>query len=811
MSDFRSTQKIINKFTGFSELLGYAFMVNNQVVMLKDASLQALFTYYGDDVQAITDDMRFSLANRWSGALTRFFGENVIVEMDLCRKQVSKYSDAIAFPDRVSALIDQERAWQFRDSGDLFETHLVLSITWREGKQLSTASKKFMYDSDDAIEDRSIEDLLRDFESRLGSFISFVGSNKFERLTGDGITSFLDHCIAGQNRRIACPTPRTELDAYLSKADWIAGQEPRLGDKHIMVLTVEDFPGYMESMILDGLNSLPIAFRYHLRFVRLSKRQAEGELKRAKRSWSSKAIGLKGVVVQAFGGQAKLNDVFEQRRIESEQAIAENEDAQVSYGLITGSFVLMDQNRKRLLEHAMDIKAHVENLGFTLRIERVNAADAYLGSFPGHGESNLRMLTMDSLTAAMCMPLASIYAGEPHCPCPYYPKGAPPLFYARTSGSNIYRFNNFNEDVGHTMVIGPTGSGKTTFIEHMLVSHRKYENAQQIFIGKDQCGRIPVLSLGGKFFDLADEGTLALAPLANLDNDMEVELAKTWLKETFVLNGLSLNADMKIEIDQAISRLKSQPVSRRTISNLTFQHDLLRATFNELNTGMFKRLLGGHSTKALENSAIGFDLTNVFELEQGVSMPIVLAILASLTAKFQSGRPTLLLLDEAWLLLDHEIFLARLKDWLKTLRKFNVSVVFSSQSLSDVFDSTIAPVLIESCPTQVFLPNGRATSESIKEKYQGIGLNTAEINLVANATPKREYFIVQPKGRRVIDLTLGESALAFVGVPPKEKTFNNSFCKDDDHWLLDYLNAKGLHEMSDFASEVYFQEERVSA
>ena len=113
-------------------------------------------------------------------------------------------------------------------------------------------------------------------------------------------------------------------------------------------------------------------------------------------------------------------------------------------------------------------------------------------------------------------------------------------------------------------------------------------------------------------------------------------------------------------------------------------------------------------------------------------------------------------------MLDNDVFIAKLKDWLKTLRKFNVSVIFSSQSLSDVFDSTIAAVLMESCMTKIFLPNDQALSDEIADKYKKLGLNHAEIGLIAKASPKREYYIVQPKGRRLVDFDMGEIALAFV-------------------------------------------------
>src|SRR3546814_6123138 len=77
------------------------------------------------------------------------------------------------------------------------------------------------------------------------------------------------------------------------------------------------------------------------------------------------------------------------------------------------------------------------------------------------------------------------------------------------------------------------------------------------------------------------------------------------------------------------------------------------------------------------------------------------------------GSPTLIIIDEGWLVLDSPLFAAQLREWLKTLRKKNASVVFATQSLADIETSAIAPAIIESCPTRIFLPNDRALEPQI--------------------------------------------------------------------------------------------------
>jgi type IV secretion system protein TrbE len=144
----------------------------------------------------------------------------------------------------------------------------------------------------------------------------------------------------------------------------------------------------------------------------------------------------------------------------------------------------------------------------------------------------------------------------------------------------------------------------------------------------------------------------------------------------------------------------------------------------------------------------------------------VQAVLRYLFARFDArfdGAPTLLILDEAWLFLDEPSFAARIRQWLKTLRKKNVSVIFATQSLADIKDSTIAPAIIESCASRIFLPNPQATEPQIRTVYEGFGLNSRQIEIVATAQPKRDYYYQSRLGNRLFDLDLGPAALAFSG------------------------------------------------
>ena len=138
----------------------------------------------------------------------------------------------------------------------------------------------------------------------------------------------------------------------------------------------------------------------------------------------------------------------------------------------------------------------------------------------------------------------------------------------------------------------------------------------------------------------------------------------------------------------------------------------------------------------------------------------------ALRARFD-GRPTLLIIDEGWLALDDADFAGQLREWLKTLRKKNASVIFATQSLADIDGSAIAPAIIESCPTRVLLPNDRAIEPQIMAIYRRFGLNDRQIEILARATPKRDYYCQSRRGNRLFELGLGEVALAFTAASSK--------------------------------------------
>lgn len=213
----------------------------------------------------------------------------------------------------------------------------------------------------------------------------------------------------------------------------------------------------------------------------------------------------------------------------------------------------------------------------------------------------------------------------------------------------------------------------------------------------------------------------------------------------------------------ALGSLAGAPAEQRTLTGLSV---LLQS--NALRQALAPYVLGGAHGKLLDadSDRLGSGSVQCFEMEElmhsKAAVPVMLGYLFARFDERFDGAPTLLILDEAWFFLDDSVFAARIRQWLKTLRK-NVSVIFATQSLADIKDSSIAPAVIESCASRISLPNPQATEPQIRTIYEGFGLNSRQIEIVATAQPKRDYYYQSRLGNRLFDLDLAPATLAFAG------------------------------------------------
>jgi type IV secretion system protein VirB4 len=253
----------------------------------------------------------------------------------------------------------------------------------------------------------------------------------------------------------------------------------------------------------------------------------------------------------------------------------------------------------------------------------------------------------------------------------------------------------------------------------------------------------------------------------------------------------------------------ARPIEERTLTGFTVllqSHHLKQALQSYCVGGPYGRLLDA------DTEHLGSASVQAFETEGLIGTPAAAAVLAYLFHSIEhrlDGSPTLIIIDEGWLALGDEGFAGQLRGWLKTLRKKNASVVFATQSLSDIDGSPIAPAIIESCQTRFLLPNERAIEPQITAIYRRFGLNDRQIEIIAQAMPKRDYYCQSRQGNRLFELGLSDVALALCAASSKTDQAEIARVLAEsgrDGFLIFWLRHRGLDWAADLIPNMTTEE-----
>jgi type IV secretion system protein TrbE len=561
------------------------------------------------------------------------------------------------------------------------------------------------------------------------------------------------------------------LDAVLADQPLTGGLEPMLGQSHLRVLTVVGFPTVTTPGILDELNRLAFPYRWSTRAIMLDKTDATRLLTKIRRQWFAKRKSIAAILKEVMTNEAStlLDTDAHNKAMDADAALQELGSDAIGQAFVTATVTVWDDDSRVADEKLRMVEKVIQGRDFTCMAESVNAVEAWLGSLPGHAYANVRQPPVSTLNLAHMIPLSAVWAG----PARDEHLGAPPLFFGKTEGATPFRFSLHAGDIGHTLVVGPTGAGKSVLLALMALQFRRYPHNQIFAFDFGGSIRAAALAMGGDWHDLGGDLTdgasasVSLQPLSRIPDVPERAWAADWIVNILTREGITTTPEVKEHLWSALTSLASAPLMERTLTGLSV---LLQS--QALKRALQPYCVGGSSGRLLdaETERLGNASVQVFETEGLVGTSAAPAVLAYLFHRIEhrlDGRPTLLIVDEGWLALDDEGFAGQLREWLKTLRKKNASVVFATQSLSDIDSSAIAPAIIESCQTRLLLPNERAIEPQITSIYRRFGLNDRQIEILARATAKRDYYCQSRRGNRLFELGLGEVALAFCAASSK--------------------------------------------
>ncbi|MEJ6457850.1 ATPase [Fusobacterium nucleatum] len=778
-------------------------MIDEGIILNKNGTFQKTLRFRGYDLDSATI---FELQNsngRLNNVLTRLEGGWTLhIE---ARRIHSKEYESIDIKNFTLKLIDEERRNKFQ-SGTYFESEYYLTLTYLTPMDTEKKLKNFFIEEEKTAEniDKSLENFKKEYREIKELFKDLF--LEVEELNKEETYEYLHSCISIKNHKVVVPEVPMYISNYLCDSDMVGGLKPKLGNKHMRCISLQGFPNFTVPCMFDELNRLGFEYRWVTRFMFLSKQEALSKLeKKWKATFSGRISMLKRVKMELTGEKepTKIDEDALEKADEINTQLNLTRADILSQGFYSCAIIIYGNTIEDVDDKALKIENTINKLGFITINETVNCVETFLGAIPGNIYNNVRTPILNTISLCHLLPTSSVWAGDKW----NKELNMPPLVYTQTNGSTAFRFNLHVGDIAHTCIIGPTGAGKSTALGLINAQYKKYPNSQVFIFDKGGSARILTYAIGETFFDLGVDN-LTFQPLRgigilknNLDEDekkirslkekngevfseldkqkilnkekerayRELEWANEWVLEIFAQENIELNQVQKTKIWQALELLATSEEKFRTISNL-------RTSLNdrELKDTLEKYTIKGALGRFFDSDEENFSFSDwqVFEMEKIMNVKsAVTPLLSYLFHKVEeklTGAPSIIVLDECWLFFDNEQFANKIREWLKVLRKKNTGVIFATQELGDIMNSKLFTTILDACLTKIFLPNANALADNYSVIYKKFGLNSKEIQIISEATPKKDYYYKSPKGSRLFELVLGQNTLKLVGANDPE-------------------------------------------
>ncbi len=457
-----------------------------------------------------------AVAGRLNNAFRRF-GSGWVTFVEAQRHPAGHYPRSV-FPDPASALVDAERRADFEGDDDErsprwgegrptahYESSYFLTFAYLPPAEDVARAERFLYEGRDRTKGADAREVLRGFVDRTDRVFQLIdGFMPACAWLDDAETlTCLHSTISTRRQRVRLPETPMYLDALLADQPLTGGFEPRLGSAHLRVLTVTGFPSATTPGILDDLNRLAFPYRWSTRAILLDKTDATRLLTKIRRQWFAKRKSVAAILKEVMTNEASalVDTDAHNKALDADAALQELGADIAGEAYVTATITVWDDVPRIADEKLRLVEKIIQGRDFTVMAETVNAVDAWLGSLPGHVYANVRQPPVSTLNLAHMIPLSAVWAGperDDHF-------DAPPLLYGKTEGATPFRFALHVGDVGHTLVVGPTGAGKSVLLALMALQFRRYPGSQVFAFDFGGSIRAAALAMGGDWHDLGGD------------------------------------------------------------------------------------------------------------------------------------------------------------------------------------------------------------------------------------------------------------------------------------------------------------------
>lgn len=815
-------------YNKLSSYVQWFALVAPGVVLNEDGSFMQTIRFSGLDQESSTPEELMAIIARVNNYL-KWFGEGWCIYVEARRVKANIYKDR-KFPDKACQMMDIERQ-NFFNHDQYFISEYYITLQWLPPSDKKQKITKLFYKNEFEEEKdsrKAFEDNLDTFniamERFYDGFASVVYSCHF--LSDEEMLTYLHSCVSLKNKqKVKLPLEPVALGDMLCDTPFIGGNFPVIGDdidhEFVTPIAIRSYPPESFPCMLDDLNRLNMEYRWVSRFICRDKVDAESDVTTIKREWKANDKNIVTWIRELiFKQESVMVDTTSLQRFDdADDVLIELGNNLASIGDFTSNIIVTDTDMEVLKNKIRNISRIYTNRGFVVAPETFNAVSAWFGSIPGNAYADPRRKAISSLNLCHILPLSSVWPGNEYCKhlseCCNRP--IPAIAQVETDGSTPFFLNIHVGDVGHSIVVGPTGSGKSVLLNFLASQFRSVPKARIYVFDKGASSRVFAAAVHGSFYDLGNEGSsnnLSFQPLRYIDNENEKVWASEWLQEIFAQEGVEMNPDTRKAIWDALTSLAVTPADQRTLTAFKayVQNMELRSALEPFvietegisdTAGAYGKLFDSDSDSLKLGSYQSFEMGELMSKKNAV-MPTLL-YLFHVIEKNCDGSPTFIILDECWTFLDNPIFAEKIREWLKTMRKNNVSIIFATQNLEDIKKCSISTAIIESCMTRFFLPNAQALNQGNEEVYGFFNLNYRERQIIADSRPKHDYYVVSSEGKRRFDLALSPYALSIIAASSKEdqaecERIKASYPNDD--FMLHWLDYKGLPKAKEAYQEL---------
>lgn len=783
------------------------------VVYQNDHSLLAVFAYRGPDMESADAHELKALTARLHGVLLTL-GAGWTVHAEARRHEAAAYQ-ASTWSHPVAALVDEERRAQVGTPGTHFETTYHLALTWHIPRTVGAWWQRLWWEN--IPKGHAHTDQVTTFRQELARVrVALTGVfTDVAQLTGDALVTYLSGTVSahGQNR-VGVPEPPWYLNYQLTDSPLQPGVIPKLGDVWIRTILVKNeqrqvaFPLTTYPGILDALHDLPLQYRYVLRWIPIRYGTAKKELSRLENVFlgQHKSFGTQFGERMSGKPSDKIEQAADNDAAQMSTARGLLEEGVVQFGYLTLAVVVWNSDLRVAEQKREHVEQALRARGFLASVEIIDAVGAWLGTIPGDSYHNVEKPMLNSLNAAHLMATTSVWAG----PQWVQHLNGPPLLVGTARGQTPFRLTTHEGDVGDFFCVGPKGAGKSAKLALMALQWQRYTSQalppRVVALDKGASLKAATLAMDGLWVNLAPGTVRPLQPLARIHEEEERAWALEWLEDILEMEGLARGPVLSRELWGALQALVTFPVPQRTISGLCalVQSSQIRDAIQRYTVDGPFSLLDGDQDWLKVTHWTCFEMETLLDDFPRLVYPVAKVLFRRIETSLD-GAPTFISLDECHAYFAHELLAARLLSWLKTFRRRNAILGFSTQNLLDLKRSPVGQELIQACPTRIYCPNPHATEPSTQALYEEFGLTPRQCQLIAQAVPKRDYYYQGRQGNRLFRIEMGPATLAFCGRSRMEDLARMDVVDRvrSEPFGVAWLRAEGLDDVANLLGESY--------